>query len=164
MTLKMLTELQRCRVAFVEATSEALTYLRAAAMQPSESRKRTCESLKTCADAKGIYTDKRRRTVYTLVDDPDGGRQRRVARKVLEWDQIGVNASATALATERDAGFPHGFGPGEADTQAVQEESEAEGNDVHHAQEAEEEDADHAQDAEERRGRRARRHWCGPLL
>ena len=50
MTIKVLTGLQRCRVVFVEATSEALTYLRAAAMQPSESRKRTCESLKTCAD------------------------------------------------------------------------------------------------------------------
>ena len=116
-------------------------------MQPSESSNRTSESLKTCADAKGIYTDKRRKTVYTLVDDPDGGRQRRVQRQVLEWDQLGVNASATALAAERDAGFPHGFGPGEADTQAAHEESEAEGSD---AQEAEEGDAYHAQDAEER--------------
>ena len=135
---------------FVEATSEALTYIRAAAMQPSEARKRTCESLKTCADAKGIYTDKRRRTVYTLVDDPDGGRQRRVARKVLEWDQLGVNASATALAAERDAGFPHGFDPEEPNTQAAHEESEAEGSDVYHEQEADEGDACHAQDAEER--------------
>ena len=123
---------------FVEATSAALAYIRAAALQPSESRKRTCESLKTCADAQhGVNTDRRRRTVYTFVDDPDGGRQPRVSRKVQEWGQLAVNESAADLVADRDAGSPNGLGPENEDVQGAQAEDaqdpEAEEVDAHGA-------------------------------
>ena len=135
-TITVLTEMQRCRTVFVEATPSTLEYLIAAAAQPVEApqpRKRMI----TCTDAKQVFTDKRRKTVWTFESTEEGEKKRRLSRKVEHWDQLHLNDAASALVAERESGFPdngHKLVAVDAPGAEEEEEEEEEGRHAHGAE------------------------------
>ena len=98
MTVKCITDMQRNRVVSVEATPTVLGHIRAAVLKAaSVAVVRRVRKREASIDVRGVFSDKRRKALWTHIPASLGLKMKRLRMKPDVWDEFHRNQCAIAL-------------------------------------------------------------------